>query len=93
MHQQAYSTHGKSRQISPVSSSGKICDLLSGHTLRNKRWYGMAYEHICLRDFRPQMVPDILLRRPGRVAKVAADLDVTSVEYWPVGRDKLDEGN
>lgn len=39
------------------------------------------------------MVPDILLRRSGRVAKVAADLDVTSVEDWPVGCDKFDQGN
>lgn len=79
--------------ISPVSSSGKIRDLLGWHILRNKRRYGVAYEHICLGDFGPQMVPDILLRRSGRVAKVAADLDVTSVEDWPVGCDKFDQGN
>ena len=80
-------------EISPVSSSGKICDFFGGHILRNKRWYGVAYEHICLLDFRPQMIPDILLRRPGCVAKVAADLNVASIQDRPVGRQKLDKGN
>lgn len=39
------------------------------------------------------MVPNILLGRPGCVAKVTADLNVTSIEDWPVGRDDLDERN
>lgn len=76
---------------SPVCGSRQICNLLSRNILWNKRWNGVTDEHVRLLYFRPQMVPDILLRGAGRLAQVAADLDMTPVKHGPIWSEKLYE--
>lgn len=62
--------------IQPVRRGRHIRNFVTRHTVRHKRRDRVADEHVRALDVPPQILPDVILGRPGDGYKVAANLNV-----------------
>jgi hypothetical protein len=78
---------------SPVRGCRHICHLLTRDILWYEPWDRVADEHIRLTYVLPEELPYIFLWRSTLSHKVAAYLDVRSIEHWSIRCNIFDEWN
>lgn len=76
----------------PISGSTQQSQFLGRHVARDELVHGVTDEQIRMLDVVPQVLPNLLLRRPSDVNEIATDLNVRPVDDGDVRADFLDQG-